>query len=69
MIFTARVSIELDEDAVDEMRLAGYNDRAIIHQVCDEIQGKKPSILTELGELEFTECEIKTEKEQAGLPF
>ena len=69
MIFTAKIQIELDADAVEEMRLVGYPSGAIVHQVCDEIQGKKPSILTELGELEFTDCEIKTEKEKSELPF
>ena len=59
MIFTARIQIELDEDAMDKMRGFGVKDIAIIHRICDEIQRREDSILTELGQLEFTDCEIK----------
>lgn len=68
MIFTANIQIELDEAELQEMRLMGYEDAAIIHRICEEIQGHIPPTLTELGELEFIDCEIK-EAEECKLPF
>ncbi len=69
MIFTAKIQIELDEDAVDKMRGMGIKDVSIIHRICDEIVNKESPVLTELGELEFTDCEIVESKEKETLPF
>ena len=69
MILTAKIHIELVDDAVEYKRTIGMRDTAIIHEICDEIQGKMSPHLTELGVLEFTDCEIKTEKEKVELPF
>jgi len=69
MIFTFRGNIELDEDSLEERRSIGMKDTAIIHEICNEIRGKNLAYLTEYGVLEFTECEIKTDKEKVELPF
>lgn len=69
MKLTGRFEIELDEDAVFEKRQLGFQDTAIIHEICDEIQGFCFAHLTELGEAQFTDCEIVQSKEKEILPF
>ncbi len=69
MIFTAKIQIELFEDAVEYKRAIGMRDTAIIHEICAEIMSISPFHLTERG-LEFTECEIKVEPDnKIELPF
>ena len=70
MIFTARIQVELVDDVLEELRGAGYEETAIIHMVCDELEGKiTPYYLTEFGKLDFTDCEIKQDKGKEELPF
>ncbi len=70
MIFTAKIQTRISDDAVEDLREQGYKDTAIEHMICDEIKGEvAPFYLTEFGELEFTDCEIKTDKEKVELPF
>ncbi len=60
--FTATIQIELDEEALADRRDQGYEDAAIIHSICSEIQEHYPHCLTYLGELEFIDCEIRGER-------
>lgn len=70
MIFTAKIQIdELDEVEIEFLHSTGMNDTAIIHLICDEATRKNPPIITKFSNIEFTDCEIKTEKEKEKLPF
>ncbi len=60
--FEAKIRIQLDPDALEERRLLGLKDSAIIHDICDELKSDSMAYLTGLSEIEFYNCEIVMEE-------
>jgi len=59
LYFKAIIKIELDEDALSDWRGVGYQDTAIIHEICDELMGKGQPHLIGVNMPEFSNCEVK----------